>query len=51
MSEIASMGSGANTEPGKVLDYDAKTGRLKNGNEANKMALKRTYRPGWELPT
>lgn len=51
MSEIALMGNGANAEPGKVLDYDAQVGRFKNSDEANKMVLKRTYRPGWELPT
>ena len=51
MSEIALMGNGANAEPGKVLDYDAKAGRFKNSAEANKMVLKRAYRPGWELPT
>jgi hypothetical protein len=51
MSEIALAGNGANAEPGKVLDYDAKAGRFKNSEEANKIAVKRTYRPGWELPT
>ena len=51
LSEIALIGNGANAEPGKVLEYDAKAGRFKNSEEANKMVLKRTYRPGWELPT
>lgn len=50
MSEIALMGNGANAEPGKVLDYDAKAGRFKNSKEANKMVEKRIYRKGWELP-
>ena len=45
------MGNGANAEPGKVLDYDARAGRFKNSEEANKMVLKRTDRPGWELLT
>ena len=51
MSEIALIGNGANAEPGKVLDYDIKAGKFKNSDEANKMVLKRTYRPGWELPS
>ena len=51
MSEIALMGNGAGAEPGKVLEYDAKAGRFTNSDEANKMVLTRTYRPGWELPT
>lgn len=51
MSEIALMGNGANADPGKVLEYDAKAGRFKNSDEANKMVVKRSYRPGWELPT
>ncbi|MGE5489126.1 MAG: Gfo/Idh/MocA family oxidoreductase [bacterium] len=51
MSEIALIGNGANAEPGKILEYDPKAGRFKNSEEANKMVLKRTYRPGWELPT
>jgi len=51
MSEVALLGNAANTEPGKILEYDTKAGRFKNGEEANKMVLKRTYRPGWELPT
>jgi predicted dehydrogenase len=51
MSEIALIGNAANAEPGKVLEYDARAGRFKNSDEANKMVLKRTYRKGWELPT
>ena len=51
MSEIALMANGANAEPGKILEYDAKAGRFKNSEEANKMVVKRSYRPGWELPT
>jgi len=51
MSEIALAGNGANAEPGKVLEYDVKAGRFKNSEEANKMVAKRSYRPGWELPT
>jgi hypothetical protein len=51
MSELAIIGNAANAEPGKVLEYDGKAGRFKNSAEANKMAVTRTYRKGWELPT
>ena len=51
MSELAIIGNAANTEPGKVLEYDGKAGRFKNSVEANKMAVTRDYRKGWELPT
>ena len=50
MSELAIIGNAANTEPGKSLEYDGKAGRFKNSEEANKMAVKRAYRKGWELP-
>lgn len=51
MSELAIIGNAANAEPGKVLEYDGKAGRFKNSEEANKMAVTRAYRKGWELPT
>jgi hypothetical protein len=51
MSEIALIGNGANAEPGKILEYDAKAGRFKNSEEANRMVVKKTYRKGWELPS
>jgi hypothetical protein len=35
-------------QAGKKLEYDPKTGRVTNSNEANEM-LKRTYRKGWTL--
>ena len=50
MSELAIIGNAANAEPGKSLEYDGKKGRFKNSEEANKMAVSRTYRKGWELP-
>jgi len=51
MSEVALLGNAANAEPGKVLEYDAKAGRFKNSEEANRMVAKRPYRAGWELPS
>ena len=50
MSEVALLGNGANAEPGKLLEYDAKAGRFKNSDEANRMVVKRAYRKSWELP-
>jgi hypothetical protein len=49
LTEVALMGDIACTQKGKILEYDAKAGRFKNNDEANKL-IKGSYREGWALP-
>lgn len=48
MTEAVLLGTVAIRNPGKKLEWDAKTMTFPNAPEANKL-VKRQYRPGWEV--
>ncbi|MEO8592376.1 MAG: Gfo/Idh/MocA family oxidoreductase [Candidatus Solibacter sp.] len=49
LSETSALGNIGFTQPGRILNYDAKAGQFINNDEANKL-LKVSYRKGFELP-
>jgi hypothetical protein len=49
MTEVALLGNIACIQKGKILEYDARKGKIKNNDDANKL-FETTFREGWELP-
>ena len=49
MVEAILLGNVAERVPDNLLNWDAPSMRIANGQEANRF-LRRTYRKGWELP-
>lgn len=49
LTQIGIMGNIACRQKGKILHYDAKAGKFKDNDAANKL-FSRAYREGWKLP-